>query len=66
MRPEELELIERASVDELRSVQLDRLLWSLQHAYDNVPHYRQAFDAAGVHPADCHDLADVANFPFTP
>ena len=65
MRPEELEPIERASVDELRSVQLDRLLWSLQHAYDNVPHYRQAFDAAGVHPADCHDLADLANFPFT-
>ena len=65
MLPAELESIERASVDELRSVQLERLRWSLQHAYDNVPHYRKAFDTAGVHPADCRDLADLANFPFT-
>ena len=65
MLPAELESIERASVDELRSVQLERLRWSLQHAYDNVPHYRRTFDTAGVHPADCRDLADLANFPFT-
>ena len=65
MLPAELEPIERASVDELRSVQLERLRWSLQHAYDNVPHYRRTFDTAGVHPADCRDLADLANFPFT-
>src|ERR1051325_4471827 len=44
--------IETASADELRSLQLERLRWSLQHAYDNVPHYRQSFDAAGVHPKD--------------
>jgi phenylacetate-CoA ligase len=63
--PESLEPIERASVDELRALQLDRLRWSLRHAYDNVPHYRAAFDAAGAHPDDCKDLADLARFPFT-
>ncbi len=64
-RPEDLEPIERASVDELQALQLDRLRWSLRHAYDNVAHYRKAFDAAGVHPDDCKDLADLARFPFT-
>ena len=39
--------------------------WSLKHAYDNVPHYRAAFDAAGVHPDDLKTLADLAKFPFT-
>ncbi|HTW18609.1 MAG TPA: phenylacetate--CoA ligase PaaK [Mycobacteriales bacterium] len=64
-RPEDLEPIERASVDELRALQLERLQWSLHHAYDNVPHYRRAFDAAGVHPEDCRELADLARFPLT-
>ncbi|SDY91150.1 phenylacetate-CoA ligase [Micromonospora pattaloongensis] len=64
-RPEELEPIERASVDELRALQRDRLRWSLRHAYDNVPHYRAAFDAAGAHPDDARDLTDLARFPFT-
>jgi phenylacetate-CoA ligase len=64
-RPEELEPIERASVDELRALQLGRLQWSLRHAYDNVPHYRAAFDAAEVHPDDCRELSDLARFPFT-
>ncbi|MGN9811593.1 phenylacetate--CoA ligase PaaK [Micromonospora sp. BQ11] len=63
--PEHLEPIERAGVDELRALQLDRLRWSLRHAYDNVPHYRRAFEAAAVHPDDCRDLADLARFPFT-
>ena len=63
--PESLDPIERASVDELRAVQLERLQWSLRHAYDNVPHYRAAFDAAGVHPDDCRELADLAKFPTT-
>jgi phenylacetate-CoA ligase len=49
----ELEPIERASADELRALQLERLRWSLRHAYAHVPHYRAAFDAAGVHPDDC-------------
>jgi phenylacetate-CoA ligase len=61
----ELEPIERASVDELRALQLDRLRWSLRHAYLNVPHYRAAFDAAGVHPDECKELADLARFPLT-
>jgi phenylacetate-CoA ligase len=64
-RPGDLEPIERASVDELRSVQLTRLQWSLRHAYENVPHYRAAFDERGVHPDDCRQLADLAKFPFT-
>jgi phenylacetate-CoA ligase len=63
--PESLDPIERASVDELRAVQLERLQWSLRHAYDNVPHYRAAFAAAGVHPDDCRELADLAKFPTT-
>src|SRR6266508_1061547 len=63
--PDTLDPIERASIDELRALQLDRLQWSLRHAYDNVPHYRAAFEAAGVHPDDCKDLADLARFPLT-
>jgi len=61
----ELEPIETASVDELRAVQLERLRWSLRHAYDNVPYYRQMFDVAAVHPDDVKDLSDLAKFPFT-
>ena len=63
--PGDLEPIERASRDELQALQLQRLQWTLQHAYDNVPHYRAAFDAAGMHPADLKSLADLAKFPFT-
>ena len=63
--PGDLEVIETASRDELQALQLKRLQWSLQHAYDNVAHYTQAFDAAGVHPTDCKSLADLAKFPFT-
>lgn len=63
--PNELEAIERASKDELQALQLERMQWSLRHAYDNVPHYRTAFDAAGVHPDDLKSLADLAKFPFT-
>ncbi len=63
--PGELEPIERASRDELQALQLQRLQWTLKHAYDNVPHYRKAFDAKGVHPADCKTLADLSKFPLT-
>jgi phenylacetate-CoA ligase len=63
--PGDLEPIERASRDELQALQLERLKWSLQHAYENVPHYRKAFDEAGVHPGDLKTLADLAKFPFT-
>jgi phenylacetate-CoA ligase len=60
-----LEPIETARPDALGALQLERLQWSLQHAYDNVPHYRRKFDAAGVKPDDCRSLEDLARFPFT-
>jgi phenylacetate-CoA ligase len=60
-----LDPLETASVDELRAHQIGRLRWSLQHAYDNVPLYRQRFDERGVHPQDLKSLADLALFPFT-
>jgi phenylacetate-CoA ligase len=60
-----LDPAERMSVDELRVLQLERLQWTLRHAYQNVPHYRRTFDAAGVHPDDCRELADIAKFPTT-
>ena len=63
--PGDLEPIETASRDQLASLQLRRLQWSLRHAYDNVAHYRNAFDSAGVTPVDCRTLADLARFPFT-
>src|SRR5262245_59960404 len=59
-----LEPIERASIDELRALQLQRLQWTLQHAYDNVAHYRRTFEAAGVHPRDLQRLQDLSRFPF--
>jgi phenylacetate-CoA ligase len=62
---DDLEPIERASKDELQALQLQRLKWSLQHAYDNVTRYRSNFDAAGVHPSDLKDLSDLGKFPFT-
>ena len=64
-RQDDLEPIETASRDALVALQLDRLRWSLGHAYDNVAHYRQAFDRAGVKPADLRTLDDLARFPFT-
>ncbi|MDD9910756.1 MAG: phenylacetate--CoA ligase [Ahrensia sp.] len=60
-----LDPIEIASRDEISALQLERLKWSLRHAYDNVPHYRNSFDAAGAHPDDLKDLSDLAKFPFT-
>ncbi|WP_202759411.1 phenylacetate--CoA ligase PaaK [Delftia acidovorans] len=63
--PGELDPLETASRDEIASLQLLRLRWSLQHAYDHVPHYRRAFDEKGVHPSDLRTLSDLARFPFT-
>jgi len=57
--------IENASRDEVMSLQRERLAKSLAHAYENVPHYRRAFDAQGVHPSDFRELSDLAKFPFT-
>lgn len=60
-----LDPIEIASRDEISALQLDRLKWSLRHAYDNVPFYKQSFDDAGVHPDDLKQLSDLSRFPFT-
>ncbi|WP_175906601.1 phenylacetate--CoA ligase PaaK [Burkholderia seminalis] len=63
--PLPLEPIETASRDELIALQLERLKWSLRHAYDHSPVYRRKFDDAGVHPDDLKTLADLSRFPFT-
>ncbi|MFO1402435.1 MAG: phenylacetate--CoA ligase PaaK [Steroidobacteraceae bacterium] len=59
-----LEAIETASRDEITALQLERLKWSVAHAYRNVEHYRKVFDQAGAHPDDIRGLADLARFPF--
>ncbi len=64
-RPEELDPIETASIDEIRTLQLERLRWSLAHAYNNVAFYRAAFETAAIHPADLVDLDGLSGFPFT-
>lgn len=61
----DLDPIEIASCDEIQALQLERLKWSLRHAYDNVPMYKKRFDENGVHPDDLKSLADLAKFPFT-
>ena len=60
-----LHAIETASRDEIVALQTERLKWTLHHVYDNVPHYKAKFDAAGVHPDDLKSLADLSKFPFT-
>jgi phenylacetate-CoA ligase len=62
--PGDLEPIETASRDEISALQLERMQWSVRHAYDKVAHHRKAFDAKGVHPDDLKTLADLAKFPF--
>ena len=62
---EAIEPIERASADELCSLQLARLKQAVGRAYQSVPHYRRAFDDAGVHPDDLKRLSDISRFPFT-
>ena len=60
-----LDPIETASRDELAALQLERLKWTLKHAYENSIVYRRKFDEAGVHPEDLKTLADISRFPFT-
>ncbi|QUS57092.1 phenylacetate--CoA ligase PaaK [Pseudovibrio brasiliensis] len=64
-RRPDLEPIETAGRDELQALQLERMRWSVRHAYENVKFYKDSFDAAGVHPDDLQSLADLAKFPFT-
>ena len=61
----DIDPIEIASIDEIRALQLERLKWSVRHAYENVPMYTQRFDEAGVHPSDLQQLSDISRFPFT-
>lgn len=61
----DLDPIEVASRDEIAALQLQRLRWSIRHAYDHVAVYRAKCDQAGVHPDDFKSLADLARFPFT-
>src|SRR4249920_2393398 len=61
----DLEPIERASRDELESLQLQRLKWSVRHAYDHVSQYQKKCIAIGAHPDDLRTLGDLARFPFT-
>ncbi len=56
------ETMSRAEITEL---QTDRLRWSLNHAYENVRHFRTAFDKAGVKPSDLKKPSDIRHFPFT-
>lgn len=56
--------IEKASRDEISALQLERLKWSVKHAYDNVPHYKNSYDEAGVHPDDIKSLSDLSKFPL--
>ncbi|WP_075997110.1 phenylacetate--CoA ligase PaaK [Salaquimonas pukyongi] len=60
-----LDPIEIASRDEIEALQLERMRWSLRHAYDNVPFYKKSFDENGVHPDDLKSLKDLSKFPFT-
>ena len=61
----DLDAIENASRDEIEALQLQRMRWSLNHAYENVAHYKASFDSAGVHPDDLKSLVDLSRFPFT-
>ncbi len=63
-KKEELDAIEIASRDEITDLQTKRLSWSLSHAYENVPLFKERFDAAGVHPSDFKSLEDLAKMPF--
>ncbi|MFD3649037.1 phenylacetate--CoA ligase PaaK [Streptomyces cyaneofuscatus] len=60
-----LDAAEQLSRADLEALQIERLRTTLRHAYENVPFYRAAFDAAGLRPEDCRTLADLSRFPFT-
>ena len=64
-KKKELEPIEIASIDEIRALQLVRLKWSVDHAYNNVAFYKKKYDNIGIHPSDLKHLEDIKLFPFT-
>ena len=63
--PKTLDPIELASRDEISSLQLQRMKWSVRHAYNNVPFYKQKFESVGVHPDHLVGLEDIKKFPLT-
>ena len=64
-KKKELEPIEIASIDEIKALQLVRLQWSVDHAYNNVAFYKNKYDEIGIHPSDLKHLEDIKLFPFT-
>lgn len=56
--------IETMSREELLDLQLERMKWCVQYAYDNVPFYQKSFKDAGVEPGDLKTLEDITKFPF--
>ena len=64
-KKKELEPIEIASIDEIKALQLVRLKWSVDHAYNNVAFYKKKYDEIGIHPSDLKHLEDIKLFPFT-
>ena len=64
-KKQDLEPIEIASIDEIKALQLNRLKWSVNHAYNNVTFYKNKYDELGIHPSDLKHLEDIKLFPFT-
>ena len=64
-KKQDLEPIEIASIDEIKALQLNRLKWSVNHAYNNVAFYKNKYDEIGIHPSDLKHLEDINLFPFT-
>lgn len=62
---DQLDPEEQMSREDLEALQLERLKWTVRHAYENVPMYTKKFDEHGVTPDDIETLADIAKFPFT-
>ena len=64
-KKQDLEPIEIASIDEIKALQLNRLQWSVNHAYNKVAFYKNKYDEIGIHPSDLKHLEDIKLFPFT-
>lgn len=56
---------ESFSKQELQKLQLERLVKTVQHAYDNVPFYNKKLNEAGIKPTDIKSLDDLSKLPFT-
>ncbi|GAA1942381.1 phenylacetate--CoA ligase PaaK [Microbacterium deminutum] len=63
--PSMLDPEERLDRSALEALQLERLQWTVRHAYENVPLYTRKLDDAGVSPDDIRSLDDVRRLPFT-